>query len=125
MPEPIDIQSSEWAEQVESEERPVMVEYWHHKCTSCKQMKPIYERQPGIFGDEIKFTRMNLLESKENRKFAIRGGVRSTPTFILYCQGRPVGHIIGSKRPDDFTEEIRALASNADNCLLATPLEEE
>ena len=82
MPEPIDIQSSEWAEQVEAEEHPVMVEYWHHKCVACKKMKPVYEAQPGIFGDEIKFTRMNLLESKENRRFAIRAGVRSTPTFI-------------------------------------------
>jgi len=125
MPEPIDIQSSEWAEQVEAEERPVMVEYWHHKCTACKQMKPIYERQSGIFGDEIKFARMNLLASKENRRFAIRGGVRSTPTFILYCQGRPVGQIIGPRRPDDFTEEIRALAGNAESCLMATPLDEE
>ena len=81
MTEPIDIQSSEWAEQVEPEDRPVMVEYWHHKCVACKKMKPIYEAQPMIFGDEIKFTRMNLLESKENRRFAIRGGVRSTPSF--------------------------------------------
>jgi thioredoxin-like negative regulator of GroEL len=125
MPEPIDIQSSEWAEQVESEERPVMVEYWHHKCVACKKMKPVYEAQPEIFGDEIKFTRMNLLESKGNRRFAIRGGVRSTPTFILYCQGRPVGQIIGPRRPDDFTEEIKALASKAEYCLLATPLDEE
>ena len=125
MPGPIDIQSSEWMELVESEERPVMVEYWHHKCVACKQMKPIYEAQPELFGNEIKFTRMNLLESKENRKFAIRGGVRSTPTFILYCQGRPVGQIIGSRRPDDFTDQIRALVDNAENCLMATPLEEE
>ncbi|MBT7187579.1 thioredoxin family protein [Candidatus Bathyarchaeota archaeon] len=125
MPGPIDIQSSEWMELVESEERPVMVEYWHHKCVACKQMKPIYEAQPELFGNEIKFIRMNLLESKENRKFAIRGGVRSTPTFILYCQGRPVGQIIGSRRPDDFTDEIRALVDNAENCLMATPLEEE
>ena len=125
MPGPIDIQSSEWMELVESEERPVMVEYWHHKCVACKQMKPIYEAQPELFGNETKFIRMNLLESKENRKFAIRGGVRSTPTFILYCQGRPVGQIIGSRRTDDFTDEIRALVDNAENCLMATPLEEE
>ena len=125
MTEPIDIQSSEWAEQVEPEDRPVMVEYWHHKCVACKKMKPIYEAQPMIFGDEIKFTRMNLLESKENRRFAIRGGVRSTPTFILYCQGKPVGQIIGPKEPEEFTDEIRKLKDYASNCLMATPLDEE
>ena len=125
MPEPIDIQSSEWAEQVEAEERPVMVEYWHHKCVACKKMKPVYEAQPGIFGDEIKFTRMNLLESKENRRFAIRAGVRSTPTFILYCKGTPIGQVVGPRRPDDFAAEVRAMAGRAEYCLLATPLEEE
>ena len=125
MPESIDIQSTDWAEQVESEDTPVMVEYWHHKCVACKQMKPIYEAQPGIFGYEIKFTRMNLLESKENRRFAIRGGVRSTPTFILYCNGRPVGHIIGIREPEEFTDEIRKLMDNAESCLSATPLDEE
>ena len=61
MPGPIDIQSSEWMELVESEERPVMVEYWHHKCVACKQMKPIYEAQPELFGNEIKFIRMNKI----------------------------------------------------------------
>ena len=125
MPEPFDIQSSEWAEQVESEDRPVMVEYWHHKCVVCKTMKPIYEAQPEVFGDEIKFTRMNLLESKENRRFAIRGGVRSTPTFILYCNGRPVGQIIGSREPEEFTNELRMLMGKASDCLMATPLDEE
>lgn len=125
MPKPADIQSSEWADQVESEERPVMVEYWHHKCAICVEMKPIFDEQPGIFGDEVKFVRMNLLDSKDNRRFAIRGGVRSTPTFIMYCQGRPVGQIIGQRKKDEFTKEVRDLISNADSCLMATPLDDE
>ena len=121
----LDIQSTDWDKEVVQEDRPVMVEYWHERCQSCKEMAPIIEKLPEILGEGVKLARMNLLETKENRKFAIRGGVRSTPTFILYCQGRPVGQIIGSRRPDDFTDEIRALVDNAENCLMATPLEEE
>jgi thioredoxin 1 len=90
----IDIQTSDWEEEVIQEKRPVVVEYWHHKCTICKEMKSTYDAQPPKFSNTVKFTRMNLLESKENRIFAIREGVRSTPTFMVYCEGRPIGQIM-------------------------------
>ena len=120
----IDIQADDWDDEIVGEKRPVVVEYWHHKCVVCKEMKPIYESQPEKYGDDVKFTRMNLLESKENRVFAIRNGVRSTPTFIVYCEGRPVGQMIGKRDPDEFTSELKLIIDNADKCLISTPLEE-
>ncbi len=120
----IEIQSTDWDKVVASEERPVMVEFWHHKCPVCIEMNPIIEKLPGIFGDEVKFVKMNLLESKENRKFAIRGGIRSTPTFVIYCQGNPTGQIIGGIEETEFIEEMTMLVENADKCVLGTPIEE-
>jgi len=120
----IDIQADDWDDEIIGEKRPVVVEYWHHKCVVCKEMKPIYEAQPEKYGDDVKFTRMNLLESKKNRVFAIRNGVRSTPTFIVYCEGRPVGQMIGQRDPDEFTSELKLIIDNADKCLISTPLEE-
>ena len=119
-----DIQVDDWQNEVVDEKRPVVVEYWHHKCVVCKEMKPTYEAQPKKYGDKVKFTRMNLLESKENRVFAIKNGVRSTPTFIVYCDERPIGQIIGYREPDDFTKELRMIIDNVDSCLLGTPVEE-
>ncbi|MFC1802500.1 thioredoxin family protein [Thermoproteota archaeon] len=120
----LDIQASNWEEMVEKEKRPVVVEYWHDKCPACKEMKPTYYAQPEKYGEAVKFTRMNLLENKENRVFAIRGGVRSTPTFIVYCDGRPIGQIVGFRKLDSFTAELRTLIENADSCLMSTPIEE-
>ncbi len=120
----LELQVDDWADVVEHETRPVVVEYWHHKCVICIEMKPIFEAQPQIYGDAVKFARMNLLESKENRVFAIRNGVRSTPTFIVYCSGRPIGQIIGHREPEEFTEELKMIIDNADSCLKATPVEE-
>ena len=120
----IDIQADDWDDEIVGEKRPVVVEYCHHKCVVCKEMKPIYEAQPEKYGDDVKFTRMNLLESKENRVFAIRNGVRSTPTFIVYCEGRPVGQMIGQRDSDEFTSELKLIIDNADKCLISTPLEE-
>ena len=120
----IHIQVDDRDEVIPGAPRPVVVEYWHHKCVVCKEMKPIYEAQPEKYGDEVQFTRMNLLSSKENRVFAIRNGVRSTPTFIVYCEGRPVGQIIGQREPDEFTSELKLIIDNSDKCLVSTPIEE-
>ena len=88
-------------------------------------MKPIVEKLPGVLGEEVKLTRMNLLESKENRRFAIRGGVRSTPTFVAYCKGEPTGQLIGGRTEEEFIKEIRMLIENADKCSPGTPIGEE
>ncbi len=87
-------------------------------------MKPIFEKQPKKYGESVKFTKMNLLESKENRVFAIRNGVRSTPTFIVYCEGRPIGQIIGYREPEEFTKELKMIIDHTDSCMRATPIEE-
>ena len=120
----IEIQSTEWENQVTKEKRPVVVEYWHNKCPVCIEMKPVFEAQPKKYGDKVKFTKMNLLENKENRVFAIRNGVRSTPTFIVYCEGRPIGQLIGYREPDEFTNELKMIIENTDSCLRSTPIEE-
>ncbi len=120
----LDIQSTDWEKEVAQEKRPIVVEYWHDKCVVCKEMKPLYEAQPEKYGETVKFTRMNLLQSKENRVFAIKNGVRSTPTFIVYCEGRPIGQIIGHREPDDFTDELKMVIDKADSCLMSTPIEE-
>ena len=118
----VDIDTHDFEEKVLGTEKPVVVEYWHHKCPACKAMKPVYEQIPDEMGDRIKFTRMNLLESRENRVHAISEGVRSTPTFILYCGGRPTGVIIGVWELEDFKAELEKLLSMKEACLMATPL---
>ena len=120
----LEIQADNWEINVQQEKRPVVVEFWHDKCVICKEMKPIIAEQPEKYGETVKFTKMNHLESKENRIFAIRNGVRSTPTFIVYCEGRPIGQLIGYREPDDFTLELRQIIDNVDSCLKATPIEE-
>ena len=119
-----DIQASEWGSAVESMDKPVVVEYWHHKCPICVEMKPVFDAQTAKHGDSVYFKRMNLLETKENRVFAIRNGVRSTPTFIVYCLGRPIGQIIGKRSIDEFSSELELILENVDSCLEGTPVEE-
>lgn len=125
MPNLLDLQSTDWTKEVVEETRPVLAEFWHHKCAGCKLMEPIMEKMPEILGDKVKIVRLNLLESKENRRFAIQGGIRSTPTFVVYCQGEPTGQIIGSLEEEDFITAVQLMVETAEKCVKGTPIQEE
>jgi len=38
---------------------------------------------------------LNVLESPGNQEIAVRYAVMSTPTLVFFCEGRPVGQVIG------------------------------
>jgi thioredoxin 1 len=118
-----DIQHIDFQSEVLDSDKPVVVEYWHNKCPACQEMKPVYEELDPRVSGKVKLTRMNLLESRENRVLAIRQGARSTPTFMIYCGGRPIGAIIGVRTLGEMESELGALLNVSDSCLMATPLE--
>ena len=118
-----DIQHTDFQSEVLDSDKPVVVEYWHNKCPACEEMKPVYEKLEAHVSGKVKITRMNLLESRENRVHAIRQGARSTPTFMIYCGGRPIGAIIGVRALGEMESELGALLRVSDSCLRSTPLE--
>jgi len=117
-----DIQHTDFQSEVLASDRPAVVEYWHHQCPACMEMKPVYEALEAHLSGRVKLTRMNLLESRENRVLAIRQGARSTPTFMIYCGGRPIGAIIGVRTLGEMESELGALLRVTDSCLRATPI---
>jgi thioredoxin-like negative regulator of GroEL len=123
MPGWIDVQVEGWDREVSGSEKPVVVEFWHQRCSSCQRMEPVLERLPIELGNDTKLVRMNVLESKENRVFAIKLGVRSTPTFMMLCGGRPIGSIVGERSLDQLVKEITDLLEIKGSCLASTPLE--
>ena len=119
----IEFNVEDWDIIIEESSIPVVVEFWHNKCPACEEMKPIYEKVSEEMVDSIKFTKMNLLESRENRKHAIQIGVRSTPTFMIFCSGMSIGSLVGIYKKDDLKDQIKNIVKNKESCLMATPLE--
>ena len=118
-----DVHVDDWDKEVSNSERPVVAEFWHQKCPMCQEIEPIVERLPGKLGDKAKLVRFNVLASREDRVFAINLGVRSTPTFMILCGGRPIGSIVGGRDLEQLVQEISSVLENKDSCLAATPLE--
>jgi thioredoxin-like negative regulator of GroEL len=85
-----------WKKEVEEHEGLVLVNFWSHRCPHCRIITPIYSELAEEYEGKLKFTRLNILESHENRELAIKHGVMGTPTFKFYCETKPVQDLVGA-----------------------------
>ena len=104
----IDIQNTDW-DSVMKGEGPVVVEFWHQNCPTCKKIESTVHELPGKLAGKAKLVRLNVLENRENRRFAIDKGVIGTPTFKVYCRGVEVGEIVGLETLTDLEGTINNL----------------
>ena len=124
MKEVKDIQASQWESEVINAKGPIVVDFWHHMCGWCQKLNPVYAQLPNDIPG-VKFLKVNILDSQENRKIAIDNGVMGTPTIKVFCDGRPIGELVGYKSHDNLVSELKEILEKKDSCLdQSTPLED-
>ena len=123
MPGVSEIQASQWASEVVKAEGPVVVDFWHNMCAWCKKLNPVFAQLPEAIPG-VKFLKVNILESPENRKVAIDSGVMGTPTIKVFCEGRPLGELVGFKPLEKLVSGLNEILIQKNSCLdQSTPLE--
>ncbi len=70
----------------------VLVDFWAAWCGPCKMMHPVFERMAKKFRG-IKFARVNV---DENQNIAMKFGVQSIPTFIMFSGGSVADKLLGA-----------------------------
>lgn len=124
MTEVEELQADQWENKVLKAKGPVVVDFWHPMCGWCLKLNPVFEQLPGKI-ENIKFAKINVLESAENRRIAMNYGVMGTPTMKIFCQGRAIGEVVGFRILVRLVEEISEILSRRDVCLSqSTPLKE-
>ena len=119
----MDLQAEDWESEVLNAEGPVVVDFWHNMCGWCLKLNPVFAQLPDRF-DMAKFVKVNILESTDNRRIAMDLGVMGTPTIKVFCQGRPIGEIVGFRSLDGLVKDLNGIFSRRDDCLgQSTPLE--
>jgi len=93
---PEDVTDITWERTVERAKKPVAVMFHSPSCAFCHQMEPYFRNFAGEYRDSVVFVKIDILK---NPWTAERYGVRSTPTFKFFCDGKAVQEMVGAVYP--------------------------
>ena len=88
------VTESSFEQEVLQSDKPVLVDFWAEWCGPCHAVSPILERIAAEREDELRLVKVNIDEEQE---LAIRYGVQSIPTMILFKGGEPAAAAIGAQ----------------------------
>jgi thioredoxin 1 len=93
-------------EEVLKSEKPVLVDFWAEWCGPCHAVSPILERIVEERPDELRLVKVNI---DEEQGLAMRYGIASIPTMVLFKNGEPAAAAIGAQ-PKGALERSLGLA---------------
>ncbi len=89
-------------------QEPVVVDFWAEWCGPCKMIGPHLEEISNELSGKVKIVKLNI---DENQQTAIKYGVRSIPTLIMFKNGEPVDMKVGAGPKSDLQRWIQNAAA--------------
>ena len=81
-------------QEVIQSEQPVIVDFWAEWCGPCHAIAPVLERIAEERADELTLVKVNI---DEEQGLAMRFGIQSIPTVVLFKDGQPAAAAIGAQ----------------------------
>ena len=101
------VKTTDFDSEVLKSEKPVLVDFWAEWCGPCHAVAPVLDRIAAEHEDELKLVKVNIDEEQD---LAMRYGVQSIPTMILFKDGEPAAAAIGAQ-PKPALERALGLSS--------------
>jgi thioredoxin 1 len=103
------VTESTFEQEVLQSDKPVLVDFWAEWCGPCHAVSPVLDRIVEERNGEIKLVKVNIDEEQE---LAMRFGVQSIPTMILFKDGQPAAATMGARPKGDIERQLGLTAES-------------
>src|ERR687884_698778 len=99
------VTTKSWDAEVLRSDLPVFVDFWAEWCGPCRMVGPAVEQIGRTMTGKIKVAKLNV---DENQEIAMKYGVQSIPSLILFKGGKEVGRTIGAAPKETYINFIES-----------------
>ena len=90
---PVTITDANFENEVIKSEIPVLIDFWATWCGPCKAIAPIVEDLAKDYDGKVKVGKVDV---DDNQQTAIKYGIRSIPTLLIFKDGKLNSTIVGA-----------------------------
>lgn len=88
----IEINDSNFEQEVLNSEQPVVVDFWAPWCGPCRKMGPVLDELSSEFMNKVKFVKIN---TDENLKTAQDYAISGLPSLLVFKNGKALERLVG------------------------------
>ncbi len=103
MAKPVTITDSTFKQEALESDMPVLVDFWAPWCGPCRMIAPHLEKIAEEYDGKLKVGQVDV---DNNQETAMKYGVRSIPTLILFKGGKEVERMVGGMSKHRIVEKV-------------------
>lgn len=103
---PLTISDDNFENEVLKSDQPVLIDFWATWCGPCRMIAPIVEELASEYEGKVKIGKLDV---DNNQQTAIKYGVRSIPTLLVFKNGQVKERIIGAVPKGQIDQKLKSV----------------
>lgn len=103
---PTTISDDNFESEVLKSDKPVLIDFWATWCGPCRTIAPIVEELASEYNGKVKIGKLDV---DNNQQTAIKYGVRSIPTLLVFKNGEVRETIIGAVPKGQIVQKLNSV----------------
>jgi thioredoxin 1 len=102
----ITLNESNFDQEVNQSDKPVIVDFWAEWCGPCKMIAPLLDEIAKEKAESLKVAKVNV---DENQSLSVKYNIRAIPSLLIFKNGQLRDQVTGMTSKKDLLGRIEAL----------------